>query len=104
MHAAALMQAAKKRIPGARFEGLTGPRTRALGAATIFDMAAHAAMLSGVFKVIGKGLAACNTTLRRWGTVRPDLMLLVDSPELNLPLATHARRIDEVMWTPVADS
>lgn len=92
MHAAALMQVVRRRIPGAIFEGLTGPRTRAAGALTTFDMAAHAAMLTGMLKVIGKGMAASNATLRRWGEARPDLLLLVDSPELNLPLAAHAHR------------
>lgn len=92
MHAAALMRVVRRELPNATFEGLTGPRTRAIGAANVFDMAAHAAMLTGVFKVIGKGLAASNETLRRWGEARPDLLLLIDSPELNLPLAAHARR------------
>lgn len=92
MHAAALIQVVRRRLPGAIFEGLTGPRTRAAGALTTFDMAAHAAMLTGMLKVIGKGMAASNATLRRWGESRPDLLLLVDSPELNLPLAAQAHR------------
>ncbi|MBI5865966.1 MAG: hypothetical protein HZB38_15970 [Planctomycetes bacterium] len=93
IHAAALMRAARRSLPEARFEGLTGPRTRAEGAETVFDLASHAAMLGGVFGVLGRAVRAIDTAALRWCTHRPDLVVLVDSPELHLPMAKKAQRL-----------
>lgn len=90
-HAAALMRKAREVLPPCRFYGLTGPRMRAAGAETLFDLSAHAAMLTGVFSVIGRAWQAVQRVERAWNTEPPDLVLLLDSPELHLRLARRAR-------------
>jgi lipid-A-disaccharide synthase len=100
LHAAALIRAAGRRIPNAQFEGLTGPRMRAAGAKTVVDFASSAAMLAGVFGVIGKGFRAIDAATLHWGCDRPDVVVLIDSGVLNLPLArrAHARGIPVVYY------
>ena len=95
IHAAALLRAARRELPDCVFFGLTGPRLRAEGAETVFDLAAHAAMLTGVFSVVGKALRAVRAVEQSWDATPPDLVVLLDSPELNLRLAkkAHARGI-----------
>lgn len=93
MHAAALIRTAAQRFPHAQFEGLTGPRMRAAGAETVVDFASSAAMLAGVFGVIGKGFRAIDAATLRWSTQRPDVVVLIDSGVLNLPLARRAHAL-----------
>ncbi len=93
VHAAALMRAAAASFPDWRFFGLTGPRTRALGAETVADMTAHAAMLAGAASVVGKAWAALRAVDRAWKVRRPTAALFLDSPALHLRLARRARRL-----------
>jgi len=93
VHAAALVRAARQQGYGWRFYGLTGPRLRALGVETVYDFASHAAMLAGVLGVVGRAYDAWRTVQRSWRAARPDLVVLLDSPELNLRLARLARRL-----------
>lgn len=92
-HAAALLRRAAELLPDCRFHGLTGPRTRAAGAETLYDFTAHAAMLAGVLGVIGHARRALRRVKRSWRQRRPELVVLVDSPELHLRLARTARRL-----------
>ena len=92
-HAASLIRAARERLGDCDFYGLTGPRMRAAGADTVFDMTAHAAMLAGVLAVAGKAWQALAAVKRSWRERRPDLVVLLDSPELHLRLARRARRL-----------
>jgi lipid-A-disaccharide synthase len=93
MHAAALLYTAGERLPRCRFCGLTGPRMRQAGAETLLDLTTHAAMLTGVFTVIGRAWKALRLVEQAWDAAPPDLVVLLDSPELNLRLArrAHAR-------------
>ena len=95
IHAAALLRAAARELPDCAFYGLTGPRMRAAGAATLADLTAHAAMLTGVFSVLGRAYRAIRIVERDWDAAPPSLAVLLDSPELNLRLArkAHARGI-----------
>jgi lipid-A-disaccharide synthase len=93
VHAAALVRAARERLPGVTFYGLTGPRLRELGIETVYDFAAHAAMLGGVFGVLRRAYSAVKAIERSWRQHRPDLVLLLDSPELHLRLAKKARQL-----------
>lgn len=92
VHAAALVRAARELGHNWTFYGLTGPRLRAAGVETVFDFAAHAAMLSGVVGVLGPAWRALRAVDASWRTRRPDLVVLLDAPELNLRLARRARR------------
>jgi lipid-A-disaccharide synthase len=93
MHAAALVRAAGRWLPGCRFYGLSGPRLRAAGVESLFDLTGRAAMLTGVVSVLGAACAAVGAVRRAWRERPPDLAVLLDSPELNLYLAGLARRM-----------
>lgn len=92
LHAAALVRRAADLLPGVRFLGLTGPRLRAAGAETVYDFAAHAAMLGGAVRLIGRGRAALAAAEASWRRQRPDLVVLMDSAALHLPMARRAKR------------
>lgn len=91
VHAAALLRAARERGHGWHFYGLTGPRLRALGVESVFDFAARAAMLSGVLGILGHARRALAAVEAAWAARPPDVVLLLDSPELNLRIAKRAR-------------
>ena len=101
VHAAALVRAARDQLPGVTFYGLTGPRLRELGIETVYDFTSHAAMLGGVFGVLGRAQQAVKAVERAWRLRRPDLVVLLDSPELHLGtpelgiagLAARAKRL-----------
>jgi len=92
VHAAALVRAAVEHLPGCRFSGLTGPRLRALDVRTLYDLTSHAAMLSGVAGVLGHAWRALRAVKRAWESDPPNLVVLLDSPELNLKIARAAKR------------
>lgn len=91
VHAASLIRRAAELLPECRFYGLTGPRMRQAGAETLFDLTAHAAMLTGVITLIGRAWKAVRLVERSWQATPPDLVVLLDSPELHLRLARRAR-------------
>jgi len=93
VHAAALVRAARARLPGVEFYGLTGPRLRELGVETVYDFVSHAAMLGSVLGVLGRAYQAVKAVKRSWQERRPDLVLLLDSPELHLRLAQKAKQL-----------
>jgi lipid-A-disaccharide synthase len=87
VHAAALVRAVRQQGYDWTFHGLTGPRLRELGVETVFDFASRAAMLSGVLGVIGHARRAVRAVEKSWRERRPDLVVLLDSPELHLGVA-----------------
>jgi lipid-A-disaccharide synthase len=93
VHAASLLRCARELLPDCRFYGMTGPRMRALGAHTLYDFTRHAAMLSGVFSIIGHARRATRIVEHSWRERPPDLVLLLDSPELHLRFARRARQL-----------
>lgn len=92
VHAASLVRAAAVHLPSARFHGLTGPRLRTLGVDTVYDFAQHAAMLGGVIGLIGTALHAMRLIEASWRQRRPDVVVLLDSPELHLRIAHCAHQ------------
>jgi len=92
VHAAALIRTAAEVLPHCRFYGLTGPRMRAAGAKTIADLTSHAAMLAGIVSVVGRAWRTVRLVERSWRSDPPDLVVLLDSPELHLRLAKRAKR------------
>lgn len=100
VHGAALLRAAADHLPAAAFFGLCGPRMQASGAVALADLTAHSAMLSHVGGVLGRALRAVRAVERSWDADPPDLVVLLDSPELHLGitelgvpgLAPRARR------------
>jgi lipid-A-disaccharide synthase len=91
VHAAALVRTARQRLPHCVFYGLTGPRMREAGVETIFDLCARAAMLAGAVSIVGQAWRAVRAVERCWRANPPDLVVLLDSPELHLRLARRAR-------------
>ena len=92
-HAAALIRAARQRLPDVRFYGLTGPRMRAEGAETLVDLTSQAAMLTEAIGLVGRAWQAIRLVERSWRQQPPDLVVLLDSPELHLRLAARAKRL-----------
>jgi lipid-A-disaccharide synthase len=92
VHAASLVRAARERGYTWDFYGLTGPKLRELGVETVFDFASHAAMLSGVLGLIRGGWRAIRAVEQAWDARRPDVVVLLDSPELHLKLARRAKK------------
>ncbi len=91
VHAASLVRAVRAAGHDWQFYGLTGPRLRELGVETVYDFAAHAAMLSGVLGLINKARRAIAAVEAAWRRQRPDVVVLLDSPELHLKLARRAK-------------
>lgn len=92
VHAARLAAALRTRLPGVRLRGLTGPRLRAVGVETVFDFAAHAAMIGGILKVLGPARRALRAAEASWRELRPDLVIVMDSSALHLRMAKAAKR------------
>jgi lipid-A-disaccharide synthase len=72
---------------------LTGPRLRAEGVESIADFTQHAAMLAGVLGNIGRGWRTVRLVEREWRANRPDLVVLMDSGTLHLPMARRAKKL-----------
>ncbi len=95
MHAAALVEALRRRVDGLEVFGLGGERLIAAGLEPVVEQSELA--IAGLVEVLGSARRVLRgyTGLRRALLARrPDAALLVDSPDLNLPLAAVARRAD----------
>lgn len=92
LHASSLVRAARELLPGAHFYGFAGPRMQSEGVESIGDLTAHAAMLGGILKIAGRGWRALRTAQASWRASRPDLVIVMDSTALHLPMAAAARR------------
>ena len=94
MHAAALVEALRKSTPELSVFGLGGSALEAVGFEPIVPQAELA--IAGLVEVLGSvpRVLGAYTRLRRALTQspRPDLAIFVDSPDLNLPLASVAKR------------
>ncbi len=91
LHAASLIEAIRRRRPGARFVGLTGPRMRRAGCETIEDMTRHSAMLAGAFLKVGQGLDILSRIDRALSAQPLDLAIVVDAPTYHLPIARRCK-------------
>jgi lipid-A-disaccharide synthase len=92
-HAAGLVPELRKALPGVQLRGLGGPEMNKAGV----DLIAHQEELAigGIFEVVRdlrRVLATYGRMRRALRDGSPDLLILVDSPDFNLPLAGAARR------------
>lgn len=88
-----LIEALRARVPGARFEGIAGPRMLAAGCETHYPMERLSVM--GLFEVFGRypELHLLRRRLaRRFAAAPPDVFIGVDAPDFNLPLELALRR------------
>ncbi len=100
MHAAAVIEALRERAPGLEVLALGGPALEKAGARILVPQRELA--VGGLFEVLGDlgGVAsAWRRMTRALRDERPDLVMLVDSPDFNLPLARRAKRLGlRVLW------
>jgi lipid-A-disaccharide synthase len=94
LHAAAFVEALRERLPAARFRGLGGAFMEKAGV----ELLVHQRELAiGGFVEVASSLAriarAWRTLTRALAAQPPDLLVLVDAPDFNLPLARRARRL-----------
>ncbi len=93
-HAAGLIHAAKKLIPGLRVEGLGGEMMRQAGCELRADLVSSAVMgfvqVAKNIRYFQRLLAETRDYLRQQ---RPDLVVLVDYPGFNLRLAETAKKL-----------
>ena len=93
LHAASLVRALRQRLPGARFLGLGGVEMEKEGVELVVHQREVAvAGLLEVAGALGKITGAWRRLGRTLREVQPDLLVLVDTPDFNLPLARRAKR------------
>ncbi len=98
---AALIEAIRARMPGARFVGVAGPRMKALGCERLADSEELAVM--GLFEVLHhlpRLLRLRGSIRRAMLALRPDVFVGIDAPEFNLGIAPalHAAGIRTVQY------
>ncbi|UCE60373.1 MAG: lipid-A-disaccharide synthase [Phycisphaerales bacterium] len=93
LHGEALIRATLRRCSNARFVGVAGPRMVEAGCEPIFDMTRHSAMLLGVLKVVGQGIAMLTTSDQHLRRYPFDAAVVIDSPVLHLALSGRANAL-----------
>jgi lipid-A-disaccharide synthase len=100
MHAAAVIEAWHAAEPGLEVVALGGPALAKAGARIVVPQRELA--IGGLFEVLGdlgRVARAWRRMTRALREERPDLVLLVDSPDFNLPLARRAKRLGlRALW------
>ncbi len=87
-HSAELVEALRERVGAVEVFGLGGRALAGAGAELVVDQRDLA--IGGLVEALGAlrvATRALRRIVRRAGDTRPDLVVLVDSPEINLPLA-----------------
>jgi lipid-A-disaccharide synthase len=91
--AARVVEAIRRRAPGVRVRGYGGPALAAAGATLDRLIVEHAVVgVIGVIASLPYWWRLCAETLARFRDDKPDVLLTVDFPGLNLRLARWARR------------
>jgi len=91
--AAGLIDAVREQRPGARFEGVAGPRMEAAGCRALYPSDRLAVVgLTEVLRHFGDIREVFNGLKRRLREDPPDLLVCVDLPDFNLRLARVAKR------------
>jgi len=90
MHAASVISAVRRRLD-VRFVGMGGPCMRDAGCQLLYDVSQRSGMLLGALGSLRWAVPAYRTMGRLIRAGRVDLVMLVDSPTFNLPLARKAK-------------
>jgi lipid-A-disaccharide synthase len=93
IHAARLVRALRARLPGCRFLGLGGAEMEKEGVELLVHQRDVA--VAGLVEVAGalpRIFGAWRALRREARALRPDLAILVDTPDFNLPLARRLKR------------
>jgi lipid-A-disaccharide synthase len=94
LHAAALVEELRRRVPGLRVLGLGGPAMEKAGVELVVPQ--HELAVGGLVEVLvelPRIVSAWRRMTRALNETRPDLVILVDSPDFNLPFAKRAKRL-----------
>jgi lipid-A-disaccharide synthase len=94
LHGANLLREMRMRVPDLQACGMGGTELARLGMEILYDAAKVSVV--GIFEVLahlGDILAAQRVLRRRMERDRPDLLILIDLPDFNLPLAKKAKRL-----------
>jgi lipid-A-disaccharide synthase len=90
---AALIEALKRRFPGAQFAGVAGPKMKAAGCTAWFDSEQLAVMgLTEILRHLPRLLRLRRTLQQRIVAWRPDVFIGVDFKEFNLGLARRLKK------------
>jgi lipid-A-disaccharide synthase len=93
LHAANLVRALRRRLPGAEFVGFGGPNLEKAGARLLFPLVELAVMWFGkVLLNIHKFIRELNRADRLFLDERPDAVVLIDFPGFHWALARRAKR------------
>jgi lipid-A-disaccharide synthase len=93
LHAGALMQALRRRVPDLRVIGIGGAELEKAGAElTVHQRELAIGGLVEVLASLRRIVGAWRRLSRALVRERPDLVVLVDSPDFNLPFARRVRR------------
>ena len=90
-HAASLIREMRRICPELTFLGLAGPAMQAAGCQAIEDLTGRAVMLLGALQLAGHAHRLLGRIHRMLVAHPADLVILVDSPALHLPLAKRAK-------------
>jgi len=91
LHGASLIEAVRRRRPGARFVGLAGPRMQRVGCQVLRDLTRDSVMLLGVAAKLHEGVSLLCQVDRFLAGQRLDAAVLIDSPTIHLPIAHRAK-------------
>ncbi|MCB1450589.1 MAG: lipid-A-disaccharide synthase, partial [Nitratireductor sp.] len=79
---ARIMEALARRVPSVQFHGLGGHRMQALGLSSLFDVSTISVMgISAVVARLPQILKRIGQTADDIARVKPDIVVLVDSPD-----------------------
>jgi lipid-A-disaccharide synthase len=93
LHAAALVEELRRREPGVRVLGLGGPAMEKAGVEVVVPQRELAVGLGvEVLRDLHRIVSAWRRMVRALAESKPDLVILVDSPDFNLPFAKRAKR------------
>jgi lipid-A-disaccharide synthase len=84
--AAGLIEAIKRRIPEAEFEGVAGPQMQAAGCRSLYPMERLSLMGFSILRELPGLVRMRRDLVRHFQQARPDLFIGVDAPDFNLGL------------------
>jgi lipid-A-disaccharide synthase len=92
LYAASVVRLLREYFPDQEFVGIGGRELQEAGCELIHDISETSAMLAGVVGALGWAIPAYRRLVRLMKTEKVDLVILVDSPVFNFPLAKAARK------------
>jgi lipid-A-disaccharide synthase len=91
LHAADLIRALRQLDPTVQTEGLGGEKMAAAGCRLRADVLKHAVMFHKIVSELGTFLPVFAETDKHFAENPPDVLVIIDSPGLNFPLARRAK-------------